>query len=423
MTHNTAGAFAFNQAGGQTADDADTETSGDDVEISDPVVVEGPDEPTQGTPAPTPSQARAQRRERRLERRAQQVSEQSVPRRIQTAAEAFIPAIPGVELGVEDRGRRARRDVRAVASQTEGAAGTTLDFLGPPQTDLGATAEAGLALIPFAGKPLAVGTRGVLRTSSRRAAREGAERIAQRTAGEAVETAAPRIAREGAQEVAEGGARRAGRETAERAATREAATEGAEGVTRTGARRAGREAAEEAAPRAAREGSERVIQVGSRSVTKKQLAAAGIGAGAAGLTAAALLGGSDTEGGGQGDGGPFGPEGGDPTGPGAGAGGPGSGPFGDTGVPGVLELGFLDRIGAGIGSAFDGIGQGIGDALRALGIPIGEGAGKAIAIGGALLLIAIAVRETGVLKGGAAPKLGASGTPPRGPDGKFRSVT
>lgn len=44
----------------------------------------------------------------------------------------------------------------------------------------------------------------------------------------------------------------------------------------------------------------------------------------------------------------------------------------------------------GIGSAFDRVGAGIGDALAAIGIEGGKGAGKAIAIGGTAILLALA---------------------------------
>lgn len=411
------------------------------------------------------------------EQTRQRVRQQSPLERGQTAVEAFIPDpdIPGVDVpgidaedlpGVE-RGRRAREEVRAVAEETEGAAGTALDFLGPPQTGVGAGAEAALTAVPFARPGARVGGRllgragareageevaqaagrGAAREASeeaaqatgRRAAREASEEATEttvsRSLGEATEET-PRVFREGAQTTTGGpGTRRAAREATEEVSQRRVSREaGQETTEQAGQRATAREAGEEAAE----EGTGALAR-SRRFVRDRPLTAAG-GAALGGAAIAGLFR-DDNEGfddGGrqppddrepdplasEGDPGPATrpPHGAD--GAGLPPGGPGQGPFASTGA-GPLSLGFLDRIGGGLGGALDRIGGGIADTLRGLGIPIGEGAGKAIAIGGTIVLIGFAINQvlSGTAGAGGLPNLGPSSTPPRGPDGKFQAVS
>lgn len=314
------------------------------------------------------------------------------------------------------------------SSLLERTAGAAAELLPASETE----AQIEAAFLPFGFAAPAARGAGRLagRATARRAAREageegalaGARRAGTRgPLGEAVETSAPRVTRETTESAA--------RRQATRRAGREAAEEGGEGLTR----QAGREAAEEGG-----EGFFRRTAGRAGGLIRRNPGKAAAVAGGTGLVAGALIASRGDDGGSEttGDGGPADdpfnlPPGQAPPGsappPGA-PGAPGTGPFAPTGA-GPLQLGFLDRIGGGLGAALDRIGGGIADTLRSLGVPIGEGAGKAIAVGGTLILIAIAVRE-GVgpfTNGGGGPSGSTSSssssgsTPPRGPDGKFVS--
>lgn len=337
-----------------------------------------------------------------------------------TAAQAFLP--------VGEHGEDARQKVREATqkAQEQGALeGGIAEFLGPPQTQAGAAIEVGLAGLPVAGAAIGkTGGRFALRAGTRRIGRELAEEAAEegvqigaRKAGrEAGEEAGERAFREVFGEAAETGARRGGDDTFSR-------------ITSRGRKLVG-DAGDEAGGFLSRAGR----KLDDAPLGKIGLGGAAAGAGVVGT--ATLLGLGDDADGGGGDGGqpfdPFDPPdgNGDDDGPGPGP-GPGDGGgdgffilpeglgggegFIGTGIgPGGVGLGFLDRIG-----------EGIGDTLRSLGAPIGQGAGRAIATGGVLLIAAYAAAQVipALAEAGGSAATGAAkgSLPPRGPDGKFTS--
>jgi hypothetical protein len=361
--------------------------------------------------------ARYQQRQRR--QRLEEISEQSSLERAQTAVEAFD--------FVTERGEQARKEVRTVAGEADGIGGTALTFLGPPETRTGAALETAVSLIPLAGAPARAATRGSLRLGGRSILKAGAGEVAEETAETTISRAA---GSRGLKEAGETTASKAGKEGLEEAGETAASRSGKEGLEE-----GGEQSLRETVDQSLRRADDAIDEFGTAKATGLALGG-GAAAGAAGGLAADLIRddgedgqpetqSSDDDAASDGDDQVVDPRDrrdrrGQRT-----PGGPADGPFAATGA-GPLSLGFLDRIGGGIGGLFNQLGQGLADTLTALGAPIGQGAGKAIAVGGTLLLIAIAVREgvgpfaqAGSSSSISSSSSSSSSTPPRGPDGQF----
>ena len=458
----------------EAQEDLDKARTGQDPEASQIEAPEAREQLAQEGVDPkrlTPDQAESVERQRTLN----EIADQGVVETTARTAAATIPTgIPGVDIGVERPGSEftqdSREQVRAVRREAEvgGGRGGPLETAAKAASELavGSEREAQIdaainaALLPVGGPVAGSALKGAAKGGGQIAAREGAEEASERGLRELAETVAgrggrgsSRPGRETAQELAESGPGTASR----RNAGSPSRASGIQGAAGRGGREAGEEASEEGGRllgrtrdrlgSAAEAADEAIGRVGFGKAAGAALGGSVIaGAGYDVATKEDVFGsfGSDDQAGGQSDGGDVddsyldealtedSTQNGDrpPSGyePGSGPrrGGPGSGPFEPTGA-GPLSLGFLDRIGGGLGAALDQVGGGIADTLRALGIPIGEAAGKAIAVGGTLILIAYAVK-TGVgpfasLDGGSSAS-SSSGLPSgvtRGPNGQFTS--
>jgi len=390
----------------------------------------------------TPNQAETVERQRTLNEIADQGVTETLARGLAAAAPTDIP---GADTGIERPGaeftRESREQVQAVREEAE-VGGGVLETVVAGSSELAIASEReaqidaaiNAALLPVGGPVAGPALKGAAKGGGRIAAREGAEKASERGLREVAETVASRggrgssrPGRETAQELVESGPGTASR----RNPGSPSRASGIQGAAGRGGREAGEEASEEASQGLLRQAGSKAANAARKAgglVKKHPYAATGIGATAAGGAAYfATRDGGD--GGGQNDRGdapdyidPDGrQDGSNDNGRNAPGSGPGSGPFEPTGA-GPLSLGFLDRIGGGLGAALDQVGGGIADTLRALGIPIGEAAGKAIAVGGTLILIAYAVK-TGVgpfadLGGGSTASSSGSA---RGPGGQFIS--
>jgi hypothetical protein len=396
-------------------------------------------------------QARENRKQRRREKRLERQDERGV------LGKAANPAISIVEGAIPDevepdsfsrRGREAREEIKATreaaAESAEGpvqkAGAQVAEFIGAEtKSEARTAATINVALAPVSAPAGALGRAGA-KAGAKAGARAAAKRGGREAAEEGLETLGRKAGREAGEEGGESLARSAGR-----ASSSPSRAGGLRGAARRGGSQGGQEAAEEA--------SEGLVSRTGKTITEAaEEADAAIGRVGTGKAAAGALGGgviagaaydlategdgSDDQGDGQSDRGdapdyigPDGPQDGrNDNGGNEPGNGPGSGPFEPTGA-GPLSLGVLDRIGGGLGAGLDQVGGGIADALRGLGVPIGKGAGKAIAIGGTLLLVAYAIRTgvgpfAGSLDLGSSSEASGGGLPSgvaRGPDGKFVS--